>query len=107
VRREIIKKIKKTPETAETSKKCADVFGSRTIHAHSHLPHMSIQHRHTLIHSAEAVEQGITINSLEWLGSIYKHVEMLFTASDWMDYTSIQTSEGNTLSIHTVYTGRG
>lgn len=61
-------------------------------------------HRH--IHTAEAVEQGITINSLEWLGSIYKHVEMLFTMSDWMDYTYTQTSEGNTLNIHTVYTGR-
>lgn len=61
---------------------------------------------HTIIYTAEAVEQGITINSLEWLGSIYQHVEMLFTMSDWMDYTSTQTSEGNTPNIHTVYTGR-
>lgn len=67
------------------------------------MPHT---HTHTLIHIAEAVEQGITINSLEWLGSIYKHAEMLFTMSDWMDYTSTQTSEGNTLNIHRVYTGR-
>lgn len=57
-------------------------------------------------HTAAAAEQGITINSLEWLGSIYKHEEMLFTMSDWMDYTSTQTSEGNTLSTPTVYTGR-
>lgn len=31
---------------------------------------------------------------------------MLFTMSDWMDYTSTQTSKGNTPNIHTVYTGR-
>lgn len=30
---------------------------------------------------------------------------MLFTMSDWMDYTSTQASEGNTPDIHTVYTG--
>lgn len=60
---------------------------------------------HTLMYTAEA--QGITINSLEWLGSIYKHVEMLFTMSDWMDYTSTQTSKGNAPNIHTVYTERG
>lgn len=82
---------------------CAVLFSRPIIHAHSHLTHISI---HTHIHTAEAVEQGITINSLEWLGSIYKHVEMLFTMSDWMDYTSTQTSEGNTLNIHNVYTGR-
>lgn len=64
-------------------------------------------HTHAHIHTAEAVEQGITINSLEWLGSIYKHVEMLFTMSDWMDYTSTQTSKGNTPNILTVYTRRG
>lgn len=57
--------------------------------------------------TAEAVEQGITINSLKWLGSLYKHVEMLFTMSDWMDYTSTEASEGSTPNIHTVYTGGG
>lgn len=73
---------------------CAVVFNGVVIHSH------------TLIHTAEAVEQGITINSLKWLGSIYKHAEMLFTMSDWIDYTSTQASEGNTPNIHTVYTGR-
>ena len=77
-------------------------FSRVVIRARSHLTHT---HTHILIHTAEAVEQGITINSLEWLGSIYKHVEMLFTMSDWMDYTSTQTSEGNTPNIHSVYTG--
>lgn len=31
---------------------------------------------------------------------------MLFTMSDWMDYISTQASEGSTLDIHTVYTGK-
>lgn len=66
--------------------------------AHSRFVHML---------TAEAVEQGITINSLKWLGSLYKHVEMLFTMSDWMDYTSTEASEGSTPNIHTVYTGGG
>lgn len=60
---------------------------------------------HTL--AAEAGEQGITINSLKWPGSIYKHGEMLFTMSDWMDYTSARASEGNTPDTHTVYTEVG
>lgn len=55
--------------------------------------------------AAEAAEQGITINSLKWPGSIYKHVEMLFRMSDWMDYTSARASKGNTPDTHTVYTG--
>lgn len=74
---------------------------------HTHTLHIeACTQTDTLIHTAEAVEQGITINSLKWLGSIYKHVEMLFTMSDWMDYTSTQATEGNTPDIHTVYTGR-
>ncbi len=87
---------------------CAVLFSRVVIHAHSQFTHISTHaHTHRRVHTAEAVEQGITINSLEWLGSIYKHVEMLFTMSDWMDYTSTQTSEGNTPNIHTVYTGSG
>lgn len=84
------------PETTETS----------TVCRHRTCACSRAQAVKTLVHTAEAVEQGITINSLEWLGSIYKHVEMLFTMSDWIDYTSTQTSEGNTLNIHNVYTGR-
>lgn len=77
---------------------CALFLSRAVTHAHSRLTH-------TL--AAEAVEQGITINSLKWPGSIYKHVEMLFTMSDWMDYTSARASEGNTPDTHTVYTGVG
>ncbi len=85
---------------------CAVLLSRAVIHAQPHFAHKGFHtHTHRLVHTAEAVEQGITINSLEWLGSIYKHVEMLFTMSDWMDYTSTQTSEGNTPNIHTVYTG--
>lgn len=80
-------------------------FAKRCIHTHT-LHTQAFTQTRTLANTVEAVEQGITINSLKWLGSIYKHVAMLFTVSDWMDYISTQASEGNTLDIHTVYTGK-